>query len=173
MSTLSHLHIILLRFFPTCTIDYSSVPCTSRGEPTNTMMRRRRFLFSRFLRASCKTAIAVWMAICPQILLAAIWTLSLWMIWPRSFVWVTRTSGLFVKKVDQCHSINNNYLKEKLTNPFPFIVVVPTVYVPQSNQFLLEDNINSVGLRLKSCASRAVIYVSHVFWVVNNPQSRI
>ena len=64
ISTLVFLRLLL--------ITLSSAPEPSSADAANTMMRRQRFLFSRCLRTSCETAIAVWRSIYLLILLAAI-----------------------------------------------------------------------------------------------------
>ena len=90
--TTSMATLFFFNFFASLTMDFSSAPCPSNGEPTNTMIRWRRFLLSLCFKASCAIAIAVGILISPPILDKATWRPC--RIWPISLVCVTRTSGL-------------------------------------------------------------------------------
>ena len=104
------------------TIDCSSVPGTSSGEPTNTMIRWRRFLFSRCFRASWETAKVVWTSISSDLA-------SSNMNIEDNLTQILRMSNKYlstviVKKIRSYHITNQRW---KLTHPFHAIVIKPTV----------------------------------------------
>ena len=96
-ATKSTATLFFLRRLASLIMNFSSAAWSSRGEPTKTTTRWRRFLFDLCLRARRAFSIAFGMLAAPPSISCASWMAP--SIEPISLVFVTSTSGLNRRKV--------------------------------------------------------------------------